>query len=35
LATHHEEDEELKDDVDERGHVDPGINAARAGDSHF
>ena len=34
LTTHHEEDEELEDHVDERGHIDPGINAALAGDQH-
>ena len=32
LAAHHEEDEELKDHVDERGHIDPGIYASFASD---
>ncbi|MDB4618780.1 energy transducer TonB [bacterium] len=34
MAAHHEKDEELKNDVDERGHVDPGINTAFSG-NHF
>jgi len=34
LAAHHEKDEELENDVDERGHVDPGINTAFSG-NHF
>jgi hypothetical protein len=25
----------LENDVDKRGHVDPGINAAFSGDEHF
>jgi len=35
LAAHHEEDEELENDVDERGHIDPGVNTAFSGDEHF
>ena len=34
LTTHHEKDEELKNHVDERGHVDPCINTSFAGDEH-
>jgi len=34
LAAHHEEDEELENHVDERGHIDPGIDAACAGNEH-
>jgi len=34
LTTHHEENEELKDDVDERGHIDPGIYASFTSDEH-
>ena len=35
LAAHHEEDEKLKNDVDERGHVDPGINTAFSGNHYI